>query len=108
MSADRSYPGPRVARLWALLTLAAGYAALHFWPALVRWPRADGALGVLLGLYICSHPAANAVDLLFLQRGSLGRALSGWRGAGWLALNGLTMLAGWLVIVAGATRFTER
>jgi hypothetical protein len=31
-------------------------------------PRLDGAIGVLLGLFICSLPAANMLDLLFAAR----------------------------------------
>ena len=63
----------------------------------------DGTIGVLLGLYICSHPAANGIDLIFLERGAFRRVTSRWGGVSWLALNGLVMFVGWLVIVAGAT-----
>jgi hypothetical protein len=31
----------------------------------------DGGIGVALGLYICAHPAANAVNLLFFERDAL-------------------------------------
>jgi hypothetical protein len=66
---------------------------------------ADGAIGVILGLYICSHPAANAVDLIFMERGSLQRISAEWSGVQWLTLNLVTMIAGWIVIVIGAGRF---
>jgi hypothetical protein len=59
---------------------------------------------VALGLYICSHPAANAIDLFFLDRAGLRQFSSAWSGIGWLALNGLVVLVGWLVIVGGTTR----
>lgn len=68
----------------------------------------DGGLGVLLGLYICSHPAANAIDLLFMDPRTQDSMLSGWPGAGWVALNGLALLAGWWAIFTGATRFAAR
>jgi hypothetical protein len=65
----------------------------------------DGGLGVMLGLYVCSHPAANAIDLLFMDQRSQDAWLAGWPGAGWLALNGLALLVGWWAIFTGATRF---
>jgi hypothetical protein len=68
----------------------------------IRW--LDGSIGVLLGLYICSHPAANAVDLIFFQRAALRQISSEWPGIGWLALNLLVLLIGWVVIMTGVTR----
>jgi hypothetical protein len=66
-------------------------------------PRLDGIIGVLLGLFICSRPAANYLDLLF----SRGRIASDRSLIGWLALNGVVMFVGWLVITIGATRLIE-
>src|SRR5512143_3754432 len=63
-------------------------------------PRLDGIIGVLLGLFICSRPAANYLDLLF----SRGRTSSERSLFGWLILNGVVMFVGWLVITIGATR----
>jgi hypothetical protein len=61
--------------------------------------RLDGIIGVLLGLFICSRPAANYLDLLFKRNQiSSERSLLGW-----LALNGVVMFVGWLVITIGAT-----
>src|SRR5512139_4018400 len=68
--------------------------------------RLDGVIGVLLGLFICSRPAANLLDLLFAQRGQA--AASEWPAVAWLALNGLVMIVGWIVITIGATRFIDR
>jgi hypothetical protein len=62
----------------------------------------DGMIGVLLGLYVCSHPAANAIDALFYGRSASARIT--WSGAAWMALNLLAMLVGWLTIVTGVTR----
>jgi hypothetical protein len=68
--------------------------------------QADGIVGVILGLYVSSFPARHFVDLLvywkteanrFSTRGALG-----W----WIALNAAVLLAGWLVIVFAAARFT--
>ncbi len=68
-------------------------------------PRLDGVIGVLLGLFICSRPAANMLDLLFTRRGQA--TSSEWSAIGWLALNGVVMFVGWLVITIGATRLIE-
>jgi hypothetical protein len=69
-------------------------------------PRLDGIIGVLLGLFICSRPAANMLDVLFFKRTV--RDSSEWSAIGWLALNGLVMIVGWLVITIGATRLISR
>ena len=95
--------------LWILLLAAVAYLALlYFFRTLTGSDIADGAIGVLLGLYICSRPASNAIDLLFFHRGEVREATSGWAGAGWLALNILVLFAGWFVIWIGALRFAAR
>ena len=68
--------------------------------------RLDGTIGVLLGLFICSRPAANMLDLLFTQRSRA--AASEWSALGWLALNGIVMFVGWFVITVGATSLIGR
>jgi hypothetical protein len=96
-------------RLAALLLLAAAYGSLlSALGTLTGTDTADGSIGVILGLYICSHPAANAIDVLFLERGGLRRVSSEWAGIGWLALNLAVVFAGWLVIVIGTTRLVSR
>ena len=69
-------------------------------------PRLDGAIGVLLGLFICSLPAANMLDLLFAARRSQSRS-SEWASLGWLGLNLLVLFVGWIVITIGATRLID-
>jgi hypothetical protein len=69
-------------------------------------PRLDGAIGVLLGLFICSLPAANMLDLLFAARRSQSSS-SEWAMLGWLGLNLLVLFAGWMVITIGATRLID-
>jgi len=94
--------------LWALTLLALAFIALlSYLHTLTGRSLLDGAIGVLLGLYICSHPAANAVDLLFFERGALREIASGWSGIGWLALNMLVLLLGCAVIISGTTRFAR-
>ena len=88
-----------------MVLLAIAYTGLlQYLRPLTGTHMLDGIIGVGLGLYICSHPAANAVDLLFFDRGVLQQASSEWSGIGWLALNLLVVLVGWFVIVVGVTR----
>lgn len=89
-----------------LLPAIAYPAVFYFFRTLTGNDTLDGAIGVVLGLYICSRPAANAIDLLFYHRGELRDAASGWAGAGWLARNVLVLFAGWFDIWIGALRFT--
>jgi hypothetical protein len=70
-------------------------------------PRLDGVIGVLLGLFICSRPAANMLDLLFAERRSQS-SLSEWSSLGWLGLNLLVLFVGWIVVTIGATRLIAR
>ena len=95
--------------LWALILLGLLYLGLVvFTPTLTGISLLDGSIGVVLGLFICSRPAGNAVDMLFYERGAFRRLTSGWAGIGWLALNLLVLFVGWLVIVSGAMRFAGR
>ncbi len=98
---------PRRARpLWLLALAATAYLAMMYLLDLSTGsPLLDGGIGVLLGLFICSRPAGNAVDLMFYQRGEFHRLTSELSGIGWLALNLFVLFLGWLVIVYGATRF---
>jgi hypothetical protein len=68
--------------------------------------RLDGVIGVLLGLFICSRPAANLLDLLFTRRHYT--ASAEWSAMGWLVLNVLVMIVGWIVITVGATHLIDR
>jgi hypothetical protein len=100
------HPGRRKAGLlWGLIAVAMSYIALlSFLPALTGKPLLDGTIGVVLGLYICSRPAANAVDMLFFERHALRQLKGAWSGIGWLALNLLALGAGWLVLERGVLR----
>jgi hypothetical protein len=64
----------------------------------------EGALGVALGLYICAHPAANAIHMLFFERDILRNVRSDWPLIRWLALNTFVLLVGWMVVFAGIRR----
>jgi len=94
--------------LWGLILLAIGYSALlRYLHTLTGIAALDGSIGLVLGLYICSHPAANAVNMLFFERDTL-RQLSEWSVVRWLALNLLVLLAGWTVIFVGVRRLVDR
>ena len=85
--------------LVALLVPAGVYLTWqHFAPTLTGIGGVDGGIGVVLGLFICSRPAANGIDLIFFERGGLRLAFSGWSGVEWFALNLLVMFTGWIVI----------
>lgn len=94
--------------LWALILLAVAYGGLlGYLPTLTGIAMLDGSIGVAIGLYICAHPAANAVDMLFFERDTL-RQISEWSVVRWLGLNLLVLLAGWMVIFIGLRRLFDR
>jgi hypothetical protein len=88
-----------------VLLIAILYAGLlHYRHSLTGVPVLDGGMGVVLALYICSRPAINAWEWLFFNRQYLGRMASAWSGLGWLALNTLVLVAGWVVLFMGLIR----
>ena len=94
-------------RLLGLSLLAIAYSSLlYFQDTLTGTPKLDGAIGVILGLYVCSHPAANALDRWLFRRDARREISSRKAAVVWLALNILTLLIGWIAIFIGATRFT--
>jgi hypothetical protein len=104
--AEREYDR-RSGTLAALLVPAVIYLAWQSTlPQVTEHDAAYGIGGVLLGLFICSRPATNAIDVLIFERLSLRRVLSGVSGLAWLLLNALVMLTGWFVIVVGAVRMS--
>lgn len=94
--------------LWGLILLAIVYSILlHSLDTLTGTAMLDGSIGVVLGLYICAHPAANAVNILFFDRDFLYQ-LSEWSAICWLALNLAVLLTGWMVIFFGITRLVDK
>jgi hypothetical protein len=83
-------------------------ALLRFLPTLTGRMVWDGGIGVALGLFICAHPAANAINMLFFERKALERVSSDGPLMRWLALNLLVLLVGWMVVFAGIRRLVER
>jgi hypothetical protein len=98
-----------VGTLWALIGVAVLYVALlRLLPTLTGRVVWDGGIGVALGLFICAHPAANAISLLFFERKALRQVSSDGPLLRWLALNLLVLLIGWMVVFAGIRRLVER
>ncbi len=91
--------------LGIVIVLAMAYSAwMYAQHTITGLSRLDGTIGVLLGLFVCSRPAANYLDLLFVRnRAAAERSLLGW-----LALNGAVMFVGWCVITIGATNLIGR
>ena len=101
-------PGRRYLTLSAVVLLGVLYGGwLHTQRTITGIPRLDGIIGVLLGLFICSFPAANMLNLLFAARHTQSSS-SEWSALGWLGLNLLVLVVGWLVITIGATRLIAR
>jgi hypothetical protein len=92
----------------ALILLAIAYCGLLFSQrTLTGRYKLDGMIGVLVGLFICSHPAANMLDMLLFGRVVSLQGSSKQSEAVWVALNVLVMLCGWIVIFIGTTRFVQ-
>jgi hypothetical protein len=71
--------------------------------------RLDGSIGMLLGLYVCSHPAANMLDMLLFMAADIREGIVSTRsGQFWLFMNALVLLAGWVAIFSGAMHFVQR
>ena len=103
---DQYWRGRSSGVLWTFLLIALGYSALLFtFGPLTGETLIDGAIGIVLGLYVCSHPAANVLDLLFVDGGVVRRG-SDERGIAWYVLNLLVLMAGWFVVWTGLTRVT--
>lgn len=91
--------------LWGLVAVALVYSYLiYILPTLTGQPLFDGSIGVILGLYICSRPAANMVDMVFFERGAFHWVTSKGAGFIWLVLNLLAFGLGCFVIVSGTIR----
>jgi hypothetical protein len=94
--------------LWGMILLAIIYVTLLGYLHSLTGVRAlDGGMGVVLALCICVRPAINAWEWLF-SSGSAGRPPSLLSEVGWLALNALVVLAGWVVLFIGLIRLVDR
>jgi hypothetical protein len=102
----RRRDGPVMAALTGLGVLYIAW--LSYRGTLASSDRFDGTIGVLLGLFTCSYPAAHFLDLLLFHRYLGLRSQDRRSTVTWLILNGLVLTAGLVVIIVGMTRFTRR
>jgi hypothetical protein len=99
---------PRRRTLVILLPVAAAYVTWQaVAPAASGHEWLDSTIGIVLGLYICSRPAANGIDLFFAERGTLQRIFTRASGVEWVLLNAAVMIAGWFVIMTAASRLPQ-
>ncbi len=102
---DRQRRGQKVMFLSVLVVLGIAYGSLLCSRrTLTGMNNLDGIIGVVLGLYICSHPAANLIDMLFYRRGICHQFSSRRSAFWWLTLNVLVLLISGIVIFIGTTR----
>jgi hypothetical protein len=93
--------------LWVLMGAALVFSVLFaFRQPLIISNKVDGLIAVVFGLYICSHPAANYLDMLLYRRSSLYQPGTPRAELVWLGFNLLVLLIGWFVIFMGTTRLT--
>ena len=95
----------KIITLLVLIVLGIAYGGfLYFQPTLTGMDVLDGIIGVVLGLYISSHPAAHLVEMLFYRRAMRYSFSSRRFFVLWLSLNGLVLLISGIVIFVGTTR----
>ncbi len=96
-------------RLAFAALLAAAYVVLETYRLdLAISNRVYGIGGVLLGLFICSFPAANFLDLILFERLAALPPVPRGAQAWWIGQNFGVMLAGWLVVVVGTLHVVAR
>jgi hypothetical protein len=102
--------GRNAALLIAILLLGGFYSGwFYFQRTLTGASGPDGVIGVVLGLYMASHPAGNMLDMLLFMGGDAREdILKTAAGRVWLGLNALVLLAAWLVIFIGVMLFVRK
>jgi hypothetical protein len=106
---DRLRSGRHIRKLWMLSLAGAGFVGLiKYRQALTGMHELDGILCMLFGLYLCAHPAAYMLDVLFYWRNTEERFSSPRSAILWAALNILVLLIGWFVIFLGTTRLVDK
>lgn len=99
---------PKLKLLVGLLLIASIYSYLmNVDINLTGNQRIDGTLGIIYGLYVCAHPAANVLDFVlygkYLRLHSLSPELTFF----WWLMNVAVMYAGLLVFVMSLLRYTD-
>lgn len=106
---DEHRSGHNIKTLWVLIILGIVYSGLLYYQLTITGTeKLDGIIGVMLGLYICSHPVANLLDMFFFERSARSQFSSRWSAVLWVALNVLVLLIGWFVIFNGTVRLVGK
>ena len=102
---DQQPLGRKIITLSVLIVPGIVYSSfLYFQPTLTGRYVLDGIIGVVLGLYISSHPAAHLVEVLFYRR-AMRYSFSSKRSVIlWLSLDVLVLFISGMVIFFGTTR----
>ena len=105
---NRSQRAHSVTILSVMILLGLVYLALLYTQSpLTGSFKTDGIVSVLVGLYICSHPVANGLDILLYRRYMIGRKTSTGAEVLWWIFNAATLLTGWWIIFVGMLRFSR-
>ena len=105
----RKKHAPNTPMLIIALALGALYIAAVAWEHTITGSlRLDGIIGIVAGLFMCSHPAANLLNLLLFHQGAAYLGFSRRAYAFFWALNTLVLLTGWWVIFSGSLHFLTR
>ena len=108
MKKSMDYRKRALKMLWLCILVAVAMAyssVLNLQQTITGTNKVDGILGVLLGLYICSQPAANLLEVLLFGRLTNYHEPSTMSAITWWGLNVLVMLTGWMVLIIAMTRF---
>jgi hypothetical protein len=106
---DQQRLGRRIITLSVLIVLGIAYSGfLYLQPTLTGVHDLDGIIGVVLGLYISSHPAAHLVEMLFYRWAIRYQFFSKRSVVLWISLNVLVLFISGIVIFVGTTRLIGR
>ncbi|NJD56619.1 MAG: hypothetical protein FIA94_09485 [Nitrospirae bacterium] len=98
-----------VRKLWALTLIGFAFISwISYHHALTGMHKVDGIICVLLGLFLCAHPAAYVLDIFFFSRSTGRQFPSNVSAALWVALNSLVLMIGWFIIFIGTTHLADR
>jgi len=99
--------GRKVAVLVGMILLAILYIGIFASRSTITGAnKTDGMIGVMLGLYICSHPVGNLLDMILFRRLVWPPHASPWSIAAWVGFNMLIVGVGYMVIFNGMLHFT--
>jgi hypothetical protein len=94
--------------LWILIGVAVLFTLLvHFWPDLTGNDHLNGYAGVALGLFTAAFPAANFLDMLLAELGSLRWQAIKRADLPWVALNLVVLFTGLAIVVVGTKLFYQ-